>query len=399
MKQENNNGNNIEQQKLGISGNSILRSKNESIISVPGLTGIVNSEKNNNSNNNKYINEENNKNMDMNNISLEKEQKKDSVVNEDNNEKNESLIYVPGLSTIVVDDFNLKTSRSSKRKQEENKITNADNINKNKEEDNKRNEENDKKNENEIDDNIVFASKISQMGEKNNSVEKKENINDNKEGTNEKEQSQIFVPGFSQIIIKDSDYSNDNENSEEKNKSSVKDIGESNNNMQKLKNSNNKRNGEFSFNLLNSRIEDSLINNNSMKNNSQNNTIDINNSLSLLKNDSSEIKNEDNEELPKIHNHGLIKCVLLNNVCSVCSRRIRTKIGFMCEECSLIICEACFKLVISNKNLNDKHMHPLLLIEKNDLSCNKCNNSKNIFYFCCDECNFRLCPHCFLSNN
>ena len=38
-----------------------------------------------------------------------------------------------------------------------------------------------KLNKKDINYNIVFASKISQMGEKNNSIEKKENINDNKD--------------------------------------------------------------------------------------------------------------------------------------------------------------------------------------------------------------------------
>ena len=324
---------------------------------------------------------------------MEKEQKNDSVLNESNNGENESLILVPGLSTIVVDDYNLETMKEQKIKR------NEDNINKNNEEDNKRNEEEYKKNENEIDDNIIFTSKISQMGEKKNSIGKKENINDNKEGINEKEQNQIFVPGFSHIIIKDSYYSKDNENNEEKNKSSVKDKGKSKNNEEKLKNSNYQHKAEFNFNILNSGIENSLINNNSINNNSQNNNIKIIDSLSLLKIDSDEIKNENNEEEPKIHNHDLIKCVLLNNVCSVCSGRGGSKIGFKCEQCSLIICEACFKLIIYNKNLNDKHIHPLLLIEKNDLSCNKCNNSKDIFYFCCDECNFRLCRQCFLPKN
>ena len=83
--------------------------------------------------------------------------------------------------------------------------------------------------------------------------------------------------------------------------------------------------------------------------------------------------------------------------------RILYQEGYKCEkypQCPIIICDECLNKINSIRESNDKHIHPLLLVVKEDYTCNKCNNSSRYnYYFYCDKCNYGICFQCYLSNN
>ena len=141
--------------------------------------------------------------------------------------------------------------------------------------------------------------------------------------------------------------------------------------------------------------------------------IDFKNSFCLLKKDSDDINSftllkydsEDYNEIKdyqlsnNIHNHPLNISSLTGDICSICLVRKDCQYGNKCCNCSLIICDECSKLIISNYYLPNKHKHPLILLEKNIFKCGICGNIDNRkFNFYCDECNYGICPQCYSVN-
>ena len=267
-------------------------------------------------------------------------------------------------------------------------------------------------------DSVVFTSEIIKVVSEKDSSEIKENQNDNES------KNIISEPGQSQNVIKDNNVDNtaNNINEEDKNKInkeelniSVKDISVSNikaSNNDSLKQSNiskdEENKSEKVFNLLNTNLSE----NQNIDNIDSDNKNQI--SLSLVKNESSDtfsfrlLKNESNEsnkniELPKnIHIHPLNKYALSDNICSTCSKKKSCESGFKCDNCPLIICDECAQFINTNYNLHDKHEHPLVLLQKEMFKCNKCEKSDNLnnnFVFCCEECNFGICPNCYFTQN
>ena len=73
--------------------------------------------------------------------------------------------------------------------------------------------------------------------------------------------------------------------------------------------------------------------------------------------------------------------------------------GYKCSTCSFILCDICTSLIISGYYSNDKHRHPLVLLEKEKKTkCNLCNIKINNFCFHCEECNFTNCINCYIPN-
>ena len=412
----------IESENMNQPQNTTLREKKtskviskdgKSVIIVPSFSQIIPKDYNMNKDINKDINKEEKINEEENKIDKIDEQKdpfeqveenctivksrekKDEINNDknidktkeinnsikdDNNEK--SQIFVPGLTKIVRKDFNLEMSKNNESKNNESKDNSKENIV----------------------DSIVFSKKINDSSEQNNSISNADSSQSN---------SFINVPGLSQIIKKDYNLRNNNSKIGEKNKNSISisitDIADSvkddyhiiqNDNKEENNNKNNDKNKsentEIIFNLMN-------------KSNDNNNTTDIKNSFCLLRNETGSFNTSNNSStnnneiiddiLPSnIHNHPIIKSPLSEEICSLCLNK-KTCPGKKCSECSLIICESCCKLIISNYILLYKHHHSLVLIQSN-FKCNNCQKSgqlQNNFHFCCEKCNFGLCPQCYFS--
>ena len=104
------------------------------------------------------------------------------------------------------------------------------------------------------------------------------------------------------------------------------------------------------------------------------------------------------EDLPKeIHNHSFNKKLLNNDLCIICSEKKYFVRGCKCDTCSFILCDICTSLILSGYYSNDRHRHPLVLMEKdNNTKCNICNLNIKNFCFHCEECNFTNCINCYI---
>ena len=374
-----------------------------------------------------------NNNNNINNINNDKNNSNSNNINSKDNNNNKfekSIIEVPRISQIVGKDFNIVKKENNEKKEvkliRKNAIVdddNTENIQKEKEQNQiLRNNNNEKKN---IFDTNIYTSILLNQGSENDSSDIQKSQSDNTS------KSIIPVPGLSQIIKKDYNIesSDNNISEEEKNKFnqeppiiSMKDItiSEFNNKNESIKKSNkeedNKNKSKIIFDLLNSDLPENVDINKNDKNTIslsliKNNSNDSSASFHLLKNDSNDassfylLKSDSNEnsELPNnIHNHPLNKYPLSDNICSICSNKKTCQSGFKCDNCLLIICDKCAEFINSNYNLPNNHIHALSLVEKEMFKCNKCQKLDNLnknFYFCCEECNFGICPKCFLAQN
>ena len=104
------------------------------------------------------------------------------------------------------------------------------------------------------------------------------------------------------------------------------------------------------------------------------------------------------EDLPKeIHNHSFNKKLLNNDLCIICSEKKYFVRGYKCDTCSFILCDICSSLILSGYFSDDRHRHPLVLMEKdNNTKCNICNKNINNYCFHCEECNFTNCINCYI---
>ena len=322
-----------------------------------------------------------------------------NISNQNNNneqiKKEESYIQVPSLTNIIKNDYNLNN----------NNINNNPNIKDEKE-------------------SIKFTSEINEFNgkDKDNIIQKN---NDNKDGTI------IPVPGLSIIVQKDYNLK-DKKKRNELNEDNINNPAIfSFKNINAMENFDNKINQlnikdekeipnsvkeEVIFNMLNSNIQNNSINNNNYIENSveskdnkdnkdnkeQKKDINfINNSFCLFRNDSNHLDSIGISLPNNIHNHPFNKIFIPEEiVCSICEDKKFGQSLWKCENCPLIICDGCSKLINYNYNLRDKHMHPLEILEKSFFICcicGKTDNLKKTFIFYCEECNFGICPQCYIN--
>ena len=131
-----------------------------------------------------------------------------------------------------------------------------------------------------------------------------------------------------------------------------------------------------------------------MKSNYSNENLALSNSNELYQ----DIDYMSEEDLPKeIHNHSFNKKLLNNDLCIICSEKKYFVRGYKCDTCSFILCDICTSLILSGYYSNDRHRHPLVLMEKdNSTKCNICNLNINNYCFHCEECNFTNCINCYI---
>ena len=362
IKQENENNNNEEPPLLDKNNNGNSSDNNNNIqemIQVPNFSVIINkNSKSINNNNsivsNKDINDENNKSNDK-KMSLCEEEDNHNINNETNNNNNDgkkSEIFVPGFSTIIQSGYPLQ---NSDKKENVNKEDNMADIN--------------IKNSS-----ITFFNKISQIANDGNMNEKEKIV----------KQSLISIPDIKK--------SESNEQNIYQKKSE-----------EKMNNA--EENKEKILNLLNPNKTGSESSNNSNNISQKKNLkFNINSSLlRLIEKDSNDFSHKSDKQTPKIHEHCLYKCLLLDNICSICSSRTISETGYKCDnyqECPFNICEVCFEAINSLKESNDKHIHPLISVIKDNFACNICQkSSQNNIYLYCNMCNYGICPQCYLPNN
>ena len=357
---------------------------------------------------------------------FKEEEKKNNIINGNDNSNNnqylennngsnrvdgKSFINVPGLSQIVMKNLNTNENEKNVKEDEEigksivfvskipdlegkeNNTNNNDFLsNENNKENNDIKKDNDKKNNNENNNIIKDDNKI--------------NNNDNK--------SIIAVPGLSQIIIKDYNLDNNNNINDQKDNKDINPIMLSNNDMSlfnddnnnnkiQLKNYKKSEDKEKGQRLINSENDINPNINNGQNQKKQN----LKNSFCLLKADSSDtdsfkLLKDDSEDfiaLPtNIHNHPLKICPLSQECCSLCLTKKVCLNGNKCDNCPLIICEDCTRL-INNNNVNQKHEHSLTILYKQLPLCNLCGgtNVNQTLTFLCDKCNFEICQKCYFS--
>ena len=130
------------------------------------------------------------------------------------------------------------------------------------------------------------------------------------------------------------------------------------------------------------------------KNNYSNEDLGLSNSNEL----DQDIDYMSEEDLPKeIHNHSFNKKLLNNDLCIICSEKKYYIRGYKCDTCSFILCDICSSLILSGYYSNDRHRHPLVLMEKdNNIKCNICNINITNYCFHCEECNFTNCINCYI---
>ena len=157
------------------------------------------------------------------------------------------------------------------------------------------------------------------------------------------------------------------------------------------------KNEESNTKIKNESNEDNLNSLNSYKNS---NISHENYSLSEANELNQDLSYISEEELPnEIHNHSFKKKLLNNDLCIICEERKYFVKGYKCSTCSFILCDICTSLIISGYYSNDKHRHPLVLLEKEKKTkCNLCNININNFCFHCEECNFTNCINCYIPN-
>ena len=384
---ENNNGKSVlnsddsSKQKISENYNKVKEEENKN-------TNIING--NDNSNNNQCL--------ENNNIS--------------NRADGKSFIIVPGLSQIVMKNLNTNDNENNVKEDEEigKSIVFASKIPDLKGEENNKNDfvsnENNKENNN-----------VNKENDKINNNENNNIINDNNKINNNDNKSIIFVPGLSQIIIKDYNLDNNKNINEQKDNKDIKPIMSSNNDMAfvnddnnnkiQLKNYKKSEDKEKGQKLLYSENDINPYINKEQNQKKQN----LQNSFCLLKEDSSDIDSfkllkDDSEDfkynnvvLPtNIHIHPLKINPLSEECCSLCLTKKVCLNGNKCDNCPLIICEDCTSL-INNNNANQKHEHSLAILYKQSPLCNLCGetNVNQNFTFSCDKCNFEICQKCYFS--
>ena len=198
----------------------------------------------------------------------------------------------------------------------------------------------------------------------NKKQEKKEENNNN----NQK-------PDFLQTI---NNFIKNEENSEKK---TIKNKDDENNNKNN-NNKNNENNDEFNF-----RDDDPF------------NPKKVEMVESLFKGGSIFESGHISEDLPKdIHNHALSDEPLSNDKCTICLDNKSCEKGYKCSLCPLIICDQCASLVRTNHFSNEKHRHPMCLLNEDNCKCNICKKdliSEKNFYFNCKKCNYNVCLKCY----
>lgn len=98
-----------------------------------------------------------------------------------------------------------------------------------------------------------------------------------------------------------------------------------------------------------------------------------------------------------IHEHELNYDPNINNVCTICYNKIDNKPGYKCEKCAVVLCEDCSNQVFDGEKKTTLHPHQLLLTNRNNWSCDICNNSfKKASSFYCKKCNFDACYSCYI---
>jgi hypothetical protein len=291
---------------------------------------------------------------------------------------NKSIINVPGLSQIVLNDFGPKNNNQDILKD------NKDyKINPNFQEDNKINNNNNNmssnQNENSENKSIIFVPTLSQVFRKDN------NLNNNNANNN--------INPDNNLILSIPDINNADNNGKLKSNNMNRLI----NNKKVLRNNNNKQKKaekeELIYNLLNSNMSDMNDDNNNFNEN-----VERSGSFNLLINSNMSQPNEDTLPI-NIHEHPLIKCSLSEDICSICSLKKRCEEGYKCGQCSLSICDNCIKLIITHYYSPYQHQHTLMLLKKDNWKCNKCQKlfEFNNVCFWCEECKFGLCVKCYVS--
>ena len=105
------------------------------------------------------------------------------------------------------------------------------------------------------------------------------------------------------------------------------------------------------------------------------------------------------EDLPKdIHIHALSDEPLSNDKCTICLNDKSCEKGYKCSLCPLIICDQCASMIRTNHFSNDKHKHPMCLLNEDNCKCNVCKKnliSEKNFYFNCKKCNYNICLKCY----
>jgi len=98
-----------------------------------------------------------------------------------------------------------------------------------------------------------------------------------------------------------------------------------------------------------------------------------------------------------IHEHGLNYSQKLYNMCTICYNKIDNSPGYNCDKCSVVLCEDCSNQVFGGEKKTNLHPHQLLLTNRNNWSCDICNNSfKKASSFYCKKCNFDACYSCYI---
>jgi hypothetical protein len=287
---------------------------------------------------------------------------------------NKSIIKVPGLSQIVLNDFNSKNNNEDILKDNrDSKITPSFQV------DNKINNSNINsiQNENSENQSIIFVPTLSQVFKKDN------NLNNNNTNNN--------INQDNNLIISIPDINNAGNNGKLKSNNMNRLI----NNKKVLRNNNNKKkkseNEELIFNLLNSNMSDD-------NDNIFNETVGKSGSFNLLEDSNMNKPNKDTLSI-NIHGHPLIKCSISEEICSICSIKKKCVEGYKCDQCSLVICDNCIKLIITHYYSPYQHQHKLMLLKKENWKCNKCQKlfEFNNVCFWCEECKFGMCVKCYVS--
>ena len=338
-------------------------------ILVPSFREIIPQNINNN-NFNDNIGQEYKESVSIENISELNEN--NTIISSDK----KSIIKVPGLSQIVLNDFNSKNNNEDILKN-----NNDNKINPSFHEDKKISNINNNMNSNQIEnsqkESIIFVPTLSQVFRKDN------NLNNNNVNNN--------INPDNNLVLSIGDINNENNNGKLKSNNMNRLI----NNKKVLRNNNNKKkeseNEELIYNLLNSNMSDDI-------NNNYNEAVEKSGSFNLLQDSNMSQPSEDT--LPIIiHGHPLIKCSLSGDICSICSLKKGSEEGYKCNQCSLIICDNCIKIIISHFYSPYQHQHKLMLLKKDNWKCNKCQKlfGFNNVCFWCEECKFGMCVKCYVS--
>jgi hypothetical protein len=123
-------------------------------------------------------------------------------------------------------------------------------------------------------------------------------------------------------------------------------------------------------------------------------------SLSFVKDECPEMSAMIDQEIPQeLHIHPIVKSPLNEDICIICNKKKTCIKGHKCNSCPLRICDECVNSIIKSFYSIDRHMHPLVLKEKENYTCDVCKKTKNFknkFCFYCEKCNFGICLDCYI---